>query len=109
MVFDHSTFCFWQKASLAFRVSDDGGNVANVMATSLLSNGPSVLVPSCSGVVRKPSARCAVVRPMIDVKRELEDTSKVNVRQLIPNLDFASAYVSFSSAFRFTVATLAIE
>lgn len=81
------------------RVNDDSGNVANVMATSLLSNGSSVLVPSCSGVVRKPSARCAVVRPMIDVKREVEDVSKVNVRQLIPNLDFAAALGSLPPAY----------
>lgn len=64
------------------------------LTSSLMSNasGGSILVSNTSGAVRKPNARCAVVRPMVDVKREIvDDVNNINVRQLMPNLDLSAA------------------
>ncbi|VDK41878.1 unnamed protein product [Anisakis simplex] len=62
------------------------------LTSSLVSNASgsgSLLVGSA---VRKPSTRCAVVRPMLDVKREMaEDVGNANIRQLMPNIDIAAA------------------
>uniref|UniRef100_A0A183UJY5 Protein kinase domain-containing protein n=1 Tax=Toxocara canis TaxID=6265 RepID=A0A183UJY5_TOXCA len=64
------------------------------LTSSLMSNASgsgSVLVGS---TVRKPSTRCAVVRPMLDVKREVvDDMGNANIRQLMPNLDLTAALV----------------
>uniref|UniRef100_A0A915PI84 non-specific serine/threonine protein kinase n=1 Tax=Setaria digitata TaxID=48799 RepID=A0A915PI84_9BILA len=79
-------------AFLHVRLSNENASIASSMSSSLLSSSSSVLIPpSTAGVVRKPSARCAVVRPMIDVKREVEDANKTNIRNLFPNVDFATA------------------
>ncbi|EJD76659.1 CMGC/DYRK/HIPK protein kinase, variant [Loa loa] len=76
----------------AARLSNENASIASSMSSSLLSSSSSVLIPpSTAGVVRKPSARCAVVRPMIDVKREVDDANKTNIRNLFPNVDFATA------------------
>ncbi|KAM3727046.1 Homeodomain-interacting protein kinase [Dirofilaria immitis] len=74
------------------RLSNENASIASSMSSSLLSSSSSVLIPpSTTGVVRKPSARCAVVRPMIDVKREIDDANKTNIRNLFPSVDFATA------------------
>lgn len=65
--------------------------------TSSLGNNnaasASVLIPSSSNILRKPSTRCAVVRPMIDIKRETVDdiNGANNIRHLLPNLDLTTA------------------
>ncbi|OZC10501.1 hypothetical protein X798_02545 [Onchocerca flexuosa] len=74
------------------RLSNENASITSSMSSSLLSSSSSVLIPpSTTGVVRKPSARCAVVRPMIDVKREIDDANKTNIRNLFPSVDFATA------------------
>uniref|UniRef100_A0A8R1TUL6 non-specific serine/threonine protein kinase n=1 Tax=Onchocerca volvulus TaxID=6282 RepID=A0A8R1TUL6_ONCVO len=73
-------------------LSNENTSITSSMSSSLLSSSSSVLIPpSTTGVVRKPSARCAVVRPMIDVKREIDDANKTNIRNLFPSVDFATA------------------
>ncbi|VDM22521.1 unnamed protein product [Wuchereria bancrofti] len=72
-------------------LSNENASIASSMSSSILSSNSSVLIPpSTTGVVRKPSARCAVVRPMIDVKREVDDANKTNIRNLFPSVDFAT-------------------
>uniref|UniRef100_A0A914RJN3 Uncharacterized protein n=1 Tax=Parascaris equorum TaxID=6256 RepID=A0A914RJN3_PAREQ len=76
-----------------FRASS--GSSTSVASSSLTSS----LVSNASGsllvgtTVRKPSTRCAVVRPMLDVKREVvvDDVGNANIRQLMPNLDLTAA------------------
>ncbi|KAL3981481.1 Protein kinase domain family protein [Acanthocheilonema viteae] len=80
------------KSVIMLSLSNENASIASSMSSSLLSSSSSVLIPpSTTGVVRKPSARCAVVRPMIDVKREVDDANKTNIRNLFPSVDFATA------------------
>ncbi|VDN57035.1 unnamed protein product [Dracunculus medinensis] len=75
----------------------ENGNMAVSSITSSLGNNnaasASVLIPSSSNILRKPSTRCAVVRPMIDIKRETVDdiNGANNIRHLLPNLDLTTA------------------
>lgn len=74
------------------RLSNENASITSSVSSSLMSSNSSLLIPpSTTGVVRKPSARCAVVRPMIDVKRGVDDANKTNIRNLFPNMDFAAA------------------
>uniref|UniRef100_A0A915CCB7 non-specific serine/threonine protein kinase n=1 Tax=Parascaris univalens TaxID=6257 RepID=A0A915CCB7_PARUN len=61
------------------------------LTSSLVSNASGSLLVGTT--VRKPSTRCAVVRPMLDVKREVvvDDVGNANIRQLMPNLDLTAA------------------
>ncbi|VDN04899.1 unnamed protein product [Thelazia callipaeda] len=80
----------------ASRLSNENTSIASSMSSSLLSSSSSVLIPpTTTGVVRKPSARCAVVRPMVDMKREIDDANKANIRNLFPSMEFSTLNATF--------------
>uniref|UniRef100_A0A0N5AVU5 Secreted protein n=1 Tax=Syphacia muris TaxID=451379 RepID=A0A0N5AVU5_9BILA len=71
--------------------SESATTTSATLASSLLNTASgtgSVVLPTST--VRK-SARCAVVRPMVDVsvKRESNNDVTNNLRQLMPNLGIA--------------------